>query len=86
MKAPGLVREGSGSLGKNRPRRGVSQPSRKGAEKQTERQREKASGTEVGPELSYKFGEGPRTLPTLISFSGQAFGLLLKPATQSPES
>lgn len=52
--------------------------------KTAERKQVALSDAERG--LNYKSWEGPSRLPTLISFSGQAFGLLLIPTTQSPES
>lgn len=58
--------------------RHIRKPAKKG--------RKPVAQREVGPEINYKLWEGPRRLPTLISSSGQAFGLLLRPTTQPPES
>lgn len=54
--------------------------------KRAKTERRQVALSEVLPELNFQFWEGPRRLPTLISLSGQAFGLLLIPTTQSPES
>lgn len=57
-----------------------------GRSEKEQRRRKQGALTEMLPELNYQSGEGPWRLPTLISFSEQAFGLLLTPTTQSPES
>lgn len=54
--------------------------------KRVKTERKQVALSEVLPELNDQFWEGPRRLPTLISLSGQAFGLLLIPTTQPPES
>lgn len=70
--APGFIREDSVM---HRP---LAQEARVGGDLDGGRQiRKRAkterSGTEL-PALNYQFGEGPRRLPSLISFSGQDFG------------
>lgn len=54
--------------------------------KRAKTEKKQVALSEVLTELNYQFWEGPRRLPTLISLSGQAFGLFLIPTTQSPES